>query len=303
MPQRTRDFVGYGRNGPDVVWPDGARLALSFVINFEEGSERSPLRGDDRAEPVGEVRVVPHGVRDLAHESTFSYGTEVGFWRLLELFDRYQLPVTFFANGMALEANPVEARAFVEAGHEPCTHGYRWLPFATLTPEEERAHVHAAVRASIETTGQRPLGWFSRGATEHTRDLIVAEGGFLYDCDSFAEELPYFVDHPAGRWLVVPYNLCSNDMKFWFPPGYGNPWDFHAQLRGAFDLMHEEGASSPRMLSIGLHLRHAGRPGPAAALDRFLSHVTSTPRVWVARRVDIARWWLEHYAHLPSLGS
>jgi peptidoglycan/xylan/chitin deacetylase (PgdA/CDA1 family) len=188
-------------------------------------------------------------------------------------------------------------------GHEPCSHGYRWLPLYSLTLEEEREHVRQAVESIARTTGQRPLGWNSRGPSLHTRRLLIEEGGFLYDSDGYADDLPYFVAVDDRKWLVIPYTFETNDMKLWRPPGTSDPDDFLAYLTEAFDCLYDEGATHPQMLSVGLHMRHVGRPGRVGALEAFLHHARRRPGVWFARRIDIARWWHEHYAHLPAMGS
>ena len=300
-PALRRDFVGYGNDYPRIAWPGDARLALSLVVNFEEGSERSPLYGDLVAEPTGEGFLVPAGRRDLRNESFFDYGSRVGIWRLLEIFSRYDVRVTFFACGMALEMNPEAAREITARGHEACGHGYRWHPIYLLNREEEREFIRKDVEAITRTTGQRPLGWFSRGPSEHTRDLLIEEAGFLYDCDSFADDLPYFVEVRGKKWLIVPYSLETNDMKFWRVPGYSEPGDFLRQLKAAFDCLYAEGATHPKMMSVGLHMRHTGRPARANALEEFIRYAKAFPGVWFARRTDIARWWLDHYGHLPAL--
>jgi peptidoglycan/xylan/chitin deacetylase (PgdA/CDA1 family) len=298
-----RELVGYGKDRPRIAWPDGARLALSLVVNYEEGSERSPLYGDPATEPMTEGFGVPRGHRDLHNESFYDYGTRVAFWRMLALFEAYRVPVTFYACAMALEQNPEAARAITASGHEPCSHGWRWLPSYSLTVEEEREHIRRAVESIRRTTGQRPVGWNTRGPSLHTRQLLVEEGGFLYDSDGYADDLPYFVAVGDRKWLVIPYTFETNDMKLWRPPGTSAPEDFRDYLREAFDCLYEEGATHPQMLSVGLHMRHIGRPGRIGALEEFIRHARSVPGVWFARRVDIARWWLDRYGHLPAMAS
>lgn len=301
MVTQPRDLVGYGKDYPRIAWPNGARIAISFVINFEEGSERSPLLGDPVADPTGEAFAVPAGQRRLINESLFEYGARVGFWRLVDIFDRYDVKITAFACGMALELNPEAAREITARGHEAASHGYRWAPGGFRSREEERDYIRRAVEAGERTTGERPLGWFSVGNTEHTRELLVEEGGFVYDCDSFADDLPYFVNVKGKRWLVIPYDLVTNDGLFSRPPGYSEPMDFFYQLKAAFDWLYQEGATHPQMMSVGLHKRFAGRPARANALEEFIRYARSFPGVWFARRIDIARWWLEHYSYLPTL--
>jgi peptidoglycan/xylan/chitin deacetylase (PgdA/CDA1 family) len=298
-----REFVGYGKDRPVVVWPGGARIAISLVVNYEEGSERTPLYGDSTTDPMTEGFAAGQRHRQLHNESFFDYGTRVAFWRLLEVFDAYAVPVTFYACAVALEQNPEAARAITAHGHEPCSHGYRWLPSYSLTADEEREHVRKAVESIARTTGQRPLGWNTRGPSLRTRELLVEEGGFLYDSDGYADDLPYFVGVNGRKWLVIPYTFETNDMKLWRPPGTSSPEDFYDYLTEAFDCLYDEGARQPQMLSVGLHMRHAGRPGRIGALERFIRYAKSFPSVWFARRVDIARWWLDHYGHLPAMAS
>ena len=295
MSQSQRDFLGYGKELPSTAWPGGARLALSVVVNFEEGSERSPLRGDALAEPSGESEPVPPGVRNRKNESLFAYGSRAGIWRVLAVLDRHGVKATFFACATALELNPVAAKAVSRAGHEICSHGLRWLPMNSLDAQEQRWHIREAVAVIKRTTGQRPLGWFSWAPSEDTRALLVEEGGFVYDCDSFADDLPYFVTVSGKRCLVIPYDLVNNDGLFSRPPGYSGSDDFYHQLKAEFDWLYEESRSTPRMMSVGLHLRFAGRPGRVLALERFLQYAGSFPAVWFARRIDIARWWLKHH--------
>ena len=303
MARIPREFVGYGKERPKIAWPDGARIALSLVVNYEEGSERTPLYGDPQTDPMTEGFVVGRDVRNLHNESFFDYGPRVAFWRLLELFGRYGVPVTFYACAVALERNPENARAITAHGHEPCSHGYRWLPSYSLTVDEEREHIRKAVESIHRTTGERPLGWNTRGPSLHTRELLVEEGGFLYDSDGYADDLPYFVDVKGKKWLVIPYSFETNDMKLWRPPGTSAPGDFLDYLKAAFDCLYEEGRTHPQMLSVGLHMRHIGRPGQVGALEEFVRYAKSFPGVWFARRIDIARWWLQHYSDLPTLAS
>ncbi len=298
-----REFIGYGKDRPRIVWPDDARIAVSLVVNYEEGSERTPLYGDPATDPMTEGFGVASGHRDLHNESFYDYGTRVAFWRMLDLFDRYRVAVSFYACAAALEQNLEAARAITAHGHEPCSHGYRWLPSYSLTADEEREHIRKAIDSIRRTTGERPVGWNTRGPSLRTRELLVEEGGFLYDSDGYADDLPYFVRVKDRKWLVIPYTFETNDMKLWRPPGISAPADFYDYLKEAFDCLYEEGATDPQMLSVGLHMRHIGRPGRIGALEEFIRYAKSLPRVWFARRVDIARWWLARYSHLPAMAS
>lgn len=291
-----RDFVGYGRNVPKVQWPNDARIAVSLVINYEEGSEYSLLDGDSHHETNGEVpSPVPSNQRDLFNESFFEYGSRVGVWRLLDLFDKYQVKTTFFCCALALERNPEVAKEIVAQGHEVCGHGYRWEEYHRMDREGERQAIEKTVASLQQTTGQRPLGWFTRyGPSAHTRELVVEEGGFLYDSSALNDDLPYFVTANDNPWLVVPYSFETNDARFW-RGSLVSVGDFYEYLKDTFDCLYEEGQTRPKMMSVGLHCRIAGRPARSRAVQRFLQYAQGFPGVWFARRIDIARWWLEHY--------
>ena len=291
-----RDFVGYGRNIPQVRWPGDARIAVSVVVNYEEGAEYSLLDGDSHHETNSEVpSPVPPSERDLYNESFFEYGSRVGVWRLLDLLEKYEVSSTFFCCALALERNPEVAKVIVAKGHEVCGHGYRWEEYHLLEREAERRAIEKTVASLTSTTGQRPLGWFTRyGASVNTRQLVVDEGGFIYDSGAFNDDLPYFVPVNDKPWLVLPYSMETNDARFW-RGGLGSINDFYEYLKDSFDCLYEEGQSHPKMMSVGLHCRIAGRPARSKAVERFLQYATGFPGVWFARRVDIARWWLEHY--------
>lgn len=296
----VRDFVGYAGRPPAVSWPDGARLAVSIVVNVEEGAEPSPLDGDPYAEARAEM---PHqareGVRDLAIESQYEYGSRAGIWRILETLGEYRAPSTFFACGRALERNPAAAAAIVAGGHEVCSHGYEWREPSTITRDEERRAIRRAVEAIEVTTGTRPVGWYSRwGPSVHTRALLVEEGGFLYDSDASNDDLPYRVDVAGHPFLVLPYGMDTNDMKFWLG-GFTTANSFADYLRDSFDVLYREGERQPRMMSVGVHARILGRPGRIPALRAFLDHVREHEGVWIARRDQIARYWLAQESQPP----
>lgn len=296
-----RDLIGYGRRPPDPQWPGGARVALQFVVNYEEGGENSILHGDASSEAyLGEIVGKPAvaGGRDLLAESVYEYGARSGFWRLHRLFTGRGLPVTVFGVAMALERNPEAVAAMTEAQWEIASHGYRWIDYQQVPEAEERAQLRSAIDIHRRVTGERPLGWYCGRSSANTRRLVVAEGGFLYDSDSYADDLPYWVEEQGRQHLVVPYTLDNNDMRFATPQGFNSGEQFFAYLRDAFDVLWAEGADAPRMMSVGLHCRLAGRPGRAAGLQRFLDHVQAHDGVWVCRRVEIARHWHQH--HAPS---
>ena len=291
----TRDFVGYGPTPPHANWPGGARLAVNFVINFEEGSEPSWETDGFSEGGLTEAASVDPGMagrRDLGAESMFEYGARVGWWRLYRIFTRYKVPVTLFACAKALEANPPAAEAIAATNWDICGHGYRWIKHFELDETEERRQIAAAVDLIRETTGKPTLGWYCRYApSENTRRIVSETGGFLYDSDAYNDELPYWVWLHNKPHLVVPYTLSTNDVKFGrgvFGPGE----DFFAYLRDAFDVLYDEGAERPRMLSIGLHMRLAGHPGRAKALMRFIEYIQAKEEVWICRREDIARHWI-----------
>jgi putative urate catabolism protein len=294
----TRDLVGYGEHPPDPKWPGGARLALSFVLNYEEGGERTPLKGDPESEAyLHEVVGAPAtvGRRNLNTESMFEYGSRAGFWRVHRIFQAHGLPLTVYAVGQALESNPAVARAMADAGWEVASHGWRWIDYLDVSEEDERADMRHAIETIERACGQRPVGWYTGRVSAATRRLVVEEGGFLYDSDSYADELPYWVEVTGHQHLVIPYTLDANDFKFLIPNGFVTASDFHDYLVDSFERLYEEGG---RMMSVGLHCRIVGRPGRAVALDRFLGHVKAREDLWVTTRAEIARHWHEH--HLPA---
>jgi len=286
-----RDLVGYGASPPDPQWPGGARLAVSFVLNYEEGGENTPLEGDPASEAfLHEVVGAPAtvGRRNLNTESMFEFGSRAGFWRVHRIFTQHGLPLTVYAVGQALERNPEAARAMVDAGWEVASHGWRWIDYLEMDEVEERAHMRRAIEAIERVCGTRPVGWYTGRISDHTRRLVVEEGGFLYDSDSYADELPYWVEVSGTRHLVIPYTLDVNDMKFLIVNGFVTGDQFYEYLVDSFDQLYAEGG---RMLNVGLHCRIVGRPGRAPALDRFLAHVKEHDDVWVTTRAEIARHW------------
>ena len=293
-----RDLVGYGADPPDPEWPNGARVALSFVVNYEEGGESSVLEGDPASEAfLHEVVGAPAtvGRRNLNVESMFEYGSRAGFWRLHRILTAYDTPVTVFAVGQALDRNPIAGRAMVEAGWEVASHGWRWIDYGEVSVEEEREHMRLSVETIERVCGARPVGWYTGRGSDATRRLLVEDGGFLYDSDSYADELPYWTEIGGRSHLVVPYTLDANDFKFLLPNGFVTADDFADYLVDSLDQLRSEGG---RMMSVGLHCRIAGRPGRAPGLRRFLDHVASCDDVWVATRADIARHW--HARHPPG---
>jgi peptidoglycan/xylan/chitin deacetylase (PgdA/CDA1 family) len=291
-----RDLVGYGRRLPRAVWPDGAKLAVNIVVNYEEGSEYTVGGGDGQNEGLGEVTLgLPPEYRDLCMESVYEYGSRAGIWRLARLFDDYGLKATIFACAVAIEKNPEVGAWIQESGHDVCSHGWRWEEVWRLTRDEEREHIRLAVESLAKTCGERPLGWYCRyGPSVNTRELVAEEGGFVYDSDSYNDDLPHFATVKGKRQLIVPYSLTYNDLRYVFS-GFGSPGDFFDLCRRAIDELHREGDEGfPKMMSIGLHPRWAGQAGRSSGLRELIEYALGKGDVWFARRIDIARWWLDN---------
>ena len=294
MSRYPRDMVGYGRTPPDPRWPRDARIAVQFVLNYEEGAENSVLDGDPASETflseITPAEAFPN--RHMSMESLYEYGSRAGLWRLLRIFERRGVPLTIFAVARALQRNPEAAAAFTELGHEIACHGLRWTSYQLVDRDVERTHLREAVRILTDLTGTAPRGWYTGRDSPNTRELVVEHGGFTYDADSYADDLPYWVNVGGRQHLVVPYTLDTNDMRFASPAGFSNGDEFYAHLRDAFDVLYAEGGEGhPKMLSVGLHCRLAGRPARARSLERFLDHVQSHDGVWLARRIEIADHW------------
>ncbi len=296
-----RDLRGYAENPPDPRWPGGARLALQIVLNYEEGGENCVLHGDSASEAFLSEMIgteAREGVRHMSMESLYEFGSRVGVWRLKKLFDRYHVPVTVFAVGMAVERYPEPVQALHAAGHEICSHGYRWIDYQYVDEATERDHMYKAIAAIAAATGERPLGWYTGRTSPNTRALVVEEGGFLYDADDYSDELPFWDLQHGTPQLVIPYTLDVNDMRFATAQGFNTGAQFLQYLKDSFDVLYAEGAESPKMMSVGLHCRLSGRPGRFAALEQFLRYVRSHDDVWICRRIDIARHW--HAEHMPT---
>lgn len=290
-----RDLVGYGATPPYAAWPGDARIAVQFVINYEEGAENSILHGDEGAEvflsEIVGAAPVP-GMRHISMESLYEYGSRAGFWRLHRLFTERKLPLTVYGVAMALERNPQAVEAMLQADWEIASHGYRWINYQYVPKEIEREHIAKAVEIHTRVTGSRPLGWYQGRTSPNTAALVVEEGGFVYDADSYADDLPYYDTAHGKPQLIVPYTLDTNDMRFVAPQGFNSGDQFFTYLKDAFDVLYAEGETQPKMMSVGLHCRVVGKPARAAALAGFLDYVMSHDKVWVARRIDIARHWL-----------
>lgn len=297
-----RDLIGYSASPPDPQWPGQARVAVQFVLNYEEGGERSVLHGDDGSEQfLSEIiGAESYPARHLSMESIYEYGSRVGVWRILREFERRALPLTVFGVAMALERNPDVVAAFKEHQHEIACHGYRWLHYQNMNEDTEREHLDKAVNIIRDLTGAAPLGWYTGRDSPNTRRLLCEHGGFLYDADYYGDDLPFWmpVTLSSGQihqQLVVPYTLDNNDMRFASPQGFNTADHFFTYLRDAFDVLYAEGQDRPAMMSIGMHCRLLGRPGRFRALQCFLDHLEQHDRVWICRRVDIAQHWHKHF--------
>ena len=300
MVNSARDFIGYGGSPPKVEWPGGARIALNVVINYEEGSEMGALEGDRQREMQAEwTYPAKSDERELVNESMFEYGSRAGVWRIMRILDKYDATCTIFASALALERNLEVARAFVGHGYDMVGHGYRWVPHYGMSAEREREEIRKTRESIQRTTGQRILGWFTRPLQTPDTRRILAEEGFLYDSGAFNDDLPYFEKVGDKPFLVVPYSLDQNDIRFWKNQMF-TANDFFEYLRDTFDTLYEEGATRPKMMSVGLHTRVIGRPGRAQGLDRFLAHVRKFPGVWIANRNAIAKFWMENCTPHPA---
>ncbi|TAA08684.1 allantoinase PuuE [Pseudoxanthomonas winnipegensis] len=297
-----RDLIGYGRDAPHADWPGGARIAVQFVLNYEEGGENNVLHGDAGSEQfLSEiVGAASYPARHMSMESIYEYGSRVGVWRILREFERRGLPLTVFGVAMALARHPEATAAFVELGHEVASHGWRWIHYQDMDPATEREHLQRAVELHTRLTGSAPLGWYTGRDSPNTRRLVVEHGGFAYDADYYGDELPFWTqvetaDGARKPHLVVPYTLDANDMRFATPQGFNTATQFFDYLRDSFDVLYAEGEDAPKMLSVGMHCRLLGRPGRFVALQRFLDHIAKHDKVWVCRRIDIARHWQQRH--------
>ncbi len=299
-----RNLIGYAGQPPHANWPNKARIALSFVLNYEEGGERCVLHGDQESEAflseIPSAQPFPNE-RHMSMESIYEYGSRAGVWRILSLFEAHNIPLTLFTVAMAAERHPDLIRTCAEMGHEICSHGYRWIDYQKLSYEEEQAHLQKAISILKAITGERPLGWYTGRNSPNTRDIVMLEGGFLYDSDAYDDDLPYWVNNNGKGHLVIPYTLDSNDMRFSTIQGFNSGEQFFNYLKDSFDILYAEGETAPKMLSIGLHCRLVGRPGRIAALKRFIEYTQQFDHVWYARRIDIARHWHTHHPFKPEV--
>jgi putative urate catabolism protein len=298
-PSYPRNMKGYGANPPDAKWPGGAYVAVQFVLNYEEGGENNILHGDAASEAfLSEiVGAAPWpGQRHWNMESIYEYGARAGFWRLHRMFTDRNLPITIYGVATAMQRSPDQVKAMIDAGWEMASHGLKWVEHKDMSEADERASIVEAIRMHTEITGQRPLGWYTGRCSMNTTKLVMEEGGFQYSSDDYSDDLPYFLDKPNGKkHLIIPYTLDANDMRFATPQGFNTGEHFYQYLKDSFDCLYEEGKrGSPKMMSVGLHCRLVGRPGRALGLAKFIDYVQAKEKVWIAKRIDIAKhWWKE----------
>ena len=302
-----RDLIGYGRNPPHANWPGDAKIALQFVLNYEEGAENATLHGDPGSEQFLSEMFNPPSFADrhLTMESIYEYGSRVGVWRLLKEFEKRRLPLTVFGVSMALQRHPELTAAFIELGHEIACHGWRWINHQHMDEATERQHIQTGIEIIRQMTGHAPTGWYTGRDSPNTRRLLLDHGGFEYDSDYYGDDLPFWMkvrksDGQVLPHLVVPYTLDVNDMRFALPQGYSQAEDFFVYLRDSFDVLYAEGETNPKMMSVGMHCRLLGRPGRMLALQKFLDHVQKHDKVWICKRIDIARHWTVQHPFIPT---
>ena len=300
MPiKNIRDMIGYGSEGVKVVWPNNARIAVQIVLNYEEGAENCILNGDKNSEIfLSEIiGAKPVKGRHMSMESLYEYGSRAGFWRLHKLFQEKKIPITVFGVGMALEKNPEICNAIKDAGYEVASHGWRWIDYQNIKKSEEKKHMQLAIKTHKNIFGERPNGWYTGRCSPNTRDLVMEDGGFLYDSDSYSDDLPYWETRGKKKQLVIPYTLDNNDMRFATNQGFNTGDHFFTYLKDSFDALYEEGKTSPKMMSVGLHCRLIGKPGRIQSLKKFFDYVLKHEDVWLCKRIDIAKHWIKNYSN------
>ena len=299
MPKKIlRNMIGYGTKGKSVSWPNNARLALQIVLNYEEGGENCVLNGDKYSETFLSEIIGAKAIkgRHISMESIYEYGSRAGFWRLHKLFKEKNIPVTIFGVGLALEQNPEVCEAIKNGNYEVAAHGYRWIDYQDVKKSVEKKHMQQAIRTIKKIFGSRPFGWYTGRCSPNTRDLVFDEGGFLYDSDSYSDDLPYWEKRGSKRQLIIPYTLDNNDMRFATNQGFNTGDHFYNYLKDSFDALYEEGKISPKMMSVGLHCRLIGRPGRIQSLKKFLDYVLKFNDIWICKRIDIAKHWIKNYS-------
>ena len=298
IKKKSRDLVGYGSKGKKITWPNNSKLALQFVLNYEEGGENSVLNGDKYSETFLSEIIGAKAIkgRHISMESIYEYGSRSGFWRLDRLFKEKKIPVTIFGVGLALKQNPEVCNALKNGDYEIAAHGYRWIDYQNVKKSIEKKHMQLAIKIIKDIFGSRPLGWYTGRCSPNTRDLVFDDGGFLYDSDSYSDDLPYWEQRGKKRQLIIPYTLDNNDMRFATNQGFNTGDHFYNYLKDSFDALYEEGKTSPKMMSVGLHCRLIGRPGRIQSLRKFLDYVLKFEDVWICKRIDIATHWIEKYS-------
>ena len=293
-----RDMIGYGSKDQKIKWPNNARIAVQIVLNYEEGAENCVLNGDNNSEVfLSEIiGAQPVKGRHINMESLYEYGSRAGFWRLHKLFQDKKTPITVFGVGMALEKNPDICNAIKDAGYEVASHGWRWIDYQNIKKSEEKKHMKLAIQTHKRIFGDRPSGWYTGRCSPNTRDLVMEDGGFLYDSDSYSDDLPYWETRGKKKQLIIPYTLDNNDMRFATNQGFNTGDHFFTYLKDSFDALYEEGKTNPKMMSVGLHCRIVGKPGRIQALKKFLNYIKKHKNVWVCKRVDIAKHWIKNYS-------
>ena len=293
-----RDMVGYGSKGKRIKWPGNAHIAVQIVLNYEEGSENCVLNGDNNSEIFLSEIIGAKPIKDrhINMESLYEYGSRAGFWRLHKLFQEKKIPITVFGVGMALEKNPEVCKAIIEAGYEVASHGWRWIDYQNIKKSEEKKHMSLAIKSHKKIFGERPTGWYTGRCSPNTRDLVMEDGGFLYDSDSYSDDLPYWETRNKKKQLIIPYTLDNNDMRFATNQGFNTGDHFFSYLKDSFDALYEEGQTNPKMMSVGLHCRLIGKPGRVQSLKKFLDYILKHEGVWICKRIDIAKHWIKNYS-------
>ena len=298
IKNNTRNLIGYGSKIPKIKWPNNARIAVQIVLNYEEGAENCVLNGDKNSEIfLSEIiGAQPIKGRHMNMESLYEYGSRAGFWRLHKLFQEKKIPITIFGVGMALEKNPEICKAIIESNYEVASHGWKWIDYQNIKKSEEKKHMQLAIKMHTKIFGKRPTGWYTGRCSPNTRDLVMEDGGFLYDSDSYSDDLPYWEIRNKKKQLIIPYTLDNNDMRFATNQGFNTGDHFFTYLKDSFDALYEEGKTSPKMMSVGLHCRLIGKPGRVQSLKKFLNYILKHKNVWVCKRIDIAKHWIKNYS-------
>jgi len=300
MPKKfQRNMIGYGSKGLHITWPNNARIAVQIVLNYEEGAENCVLNGDKHSEVfLSEIiGAQPIKGRHINMESLYEYGSRSGFWRLHKLFEEKKIPVTIFGVGMALEKNPEICKAIKDGNYEIASHGWKWIDYQNIKKTEEKKHMNLAIKTIKKIFGKRPLGWYTGRCSPNTRDLVLEDGGFLYDSDSYSDDLPYWEIRNKKKQLIIPYTLDNNDMRFATTQGFNTGDHFFTYLKDSFDALYEEGKTNPKMMSVGLHCRLIGKPGRIQSLKKFLDYILKYEDVWICKRIDIAKYWIKNYSN------